>query len=478
MKKGLWNKRMPTLFAFLLIFGSIWVTSYLIQTGIIFVGRATPDKTPQNVKISNITDSSFTVTFTTNEKTTSGLSVEEVGKNPYLVLDDRNKNTNTRNSFYSHYITASDLEPQTSYKFSLIADGETYLDNGQPFTVGTGARVSAPPPTQIPIVGRGRLPDGVASADTIAEIKIQGAQLITAITSENGDFTIPTNSIRRDDLTNYFSLSPETQITIMLRRQEFTSTIQVLFKNTDVLQDLTLSKNYNFTDLENPDVSTKASVLKTPTQRITAGTIKIVSPKPNESFVDSRPLFRGTALPNQKVKIKIESEIIIDQVTSDTNGLWTYRPAKSIGPGQHKITIETVDPFGVSKTLTEVFVIFSSGSQIAESATPSATPTIKLAPTKTPTPTPTTPTPPKTTTAPTPTTIPPTTAPTKTPTPTPITSSITPTETASPSPSLIAASPTQIPNVTPQPPGSNSSLILTVISVLFIFAGSALLFML
>src|SRR3989344_1491448 len=115
MKKGLWSKRMPTIFAFLLLFISIWVTSYLIQTGVIIVGRATPDKTPQNVTIANITDSSFTVAFTTNEKTSGGLSVEEVGKNPYVVFDDRNKKTGLpaqageQNEFYSHYITVSEL---------------------------------------------------------------------------------------------------------------------------------------------------------------------------------------------------------------------------------------------------------------------------------------------------------------------------------------------------------------------------------
>ena len=157
--------------------------------------------------------------------------------------------------------------------------------------------------------------------------------------------------------------------------------------------------------------------------------------------MDSRPLIRGTALPNQKVKIKIESEVIIDEVIADSNGLWSYRPPNSIPPGQHKITIETIDSFGVSKILTQNFTVFASGSQVAEAATPSATPT------STPIPT----TPPKTTIIPT-----------STPTPTVILS--------------ITIPPTQIPIVTPAPPGNTSSLVLTAISIFLIFAGSALLF--
>ena len=57
MKRGIWSKRIPTILALFILFGSIWVTSFLIQTGVIFVGRASPDRIPQNVKISNITDS-------------------------------------------------------------------------------------------------------------------------------------------------------------------------------------------------------------------------------------------------------------------------------------------------------------------------------------------------------------------------------------------------------------------------------------
>ena len=422
---------MPTIFAFLLLFISIWVTSYLIQTGVIIVGRATPDKTPQNVTIANITDSSFTVAFTTNEKTSGGLSVEEVGKNPYVVFDDRNKKTGEQNEFYSHYITVSELAPQTSYNFTIIADGQIYQASDQKYFVRTAPSIRQTLPSQKPIAGKGLLPDGQAASDTIVEIKIQGAQLVTALTSDKGDFIIPTDSIRKEDLSEYIKLSPETLMTIVLRRQNLSSIIQALFKNVESPQILTLAQDYDFTDIEEVEPSTKSSELKVPVPKLASGNIRISTPRENESFVDSRPLFRGTALPNQRVKIKIESQVIIDEVTADANGLWSYRPPQPIGAGQHKVTIETIDTFGVSKILTQSFTVFASGSQVAESATPSATPT--STPILTPTPTPT---------------IEPTTI----------------------------ISPTQIPIVTPAPPGNTSSLVLTAISILLIFAGSALLF--
>src|SRR3989344_1738615 len=141
MKKGLWNRRIPTLLAFLLLFVSIWITSYLIQTGVIIVGRASPDKNPQNIKISNIASMSFTVTFTTNEKTVGAISFEEVGKNSNLVFDDRNKEKGTQNEFYSHYITVPNLTPQTSYNFTVIVDGENYLYGDKKFFIRTASQI-------------------------------------------------------------------------------------------------------------------------------------------------------------------------------------------------------------------------------------------------------------------------------------------------------------------------------------------------
>ena len=446
---------MPTILALLLLFGSIWVTSYLIQTRAIFVGRAAPDKTPQNIKVGNISDTSFTVAFTTNAPASSALSVEEIGKNPFLVLDDRDKKTGLQTEYYSHYLTVIDLSPQTNYKFTIIVDGESYQDSNQ-YSVRTGVSINESRSNLDPIAGQGLMPDGQPAADTVVELQIPGSQTILALTSDNGKFNIPINSIRTADLGSFLKLTPDTLMTLTLRRQDFSSIIQTIFDNRKSLAILTLAQNYDFTNVEEEETASKASELKASTPKITAGTIRILTPVKDQSFVDSKPQFRGTALPNQKVKIKIESEVIIDEVTAGPTGLWTYRPPTSIPPGQHKITIETIDAFGVSKILTQTFTVFASGSQVAESATPSATPT------RTPTPTPTA----KITVTPTSTPIPlPTAIPSLTPTPT----LTVPT---------IIISPTQAPIITPAPPGNTSSLILTAISVLLIFAGSALLFVL
>lgn len=463
MKKGLWNKRIPTILAFLVLSISIWVTSFLIQTGVIFVGRATPDKTPQNISISNITDTSFTVTFTTNDRTLAGLSVEEGNAPPFAVFDDRTKKTGQQIEFYSHVITISDLKPKTTYDFSIISDGDTYLDGNKKFEVTTGAIMSQDPPKQNPITGKVLLSDGNPGQDSIIQLEIEGAQLSTSVTKEDGTFIIPTNSLRDSAFDKFFVLDANQEITINILKQDLKSTLKTLFKDAESIPPITLQKNYDFTKIEEEEISTLSSQLKAPTPRVGFGDVQLLTPKPSESFIDSRPLFRGTAVPNQTVKITIESNSIKAEIKADNNGVWSFRPVSPLTPGEHTITIETTDRFGILRTISQRFVVFASGSQVAESATPSATPSITNTPTPTQPPSPTVSVSPQVTVTQTPTNI---------PTSIPIQ---TPTGIASLSPTLI---PTNIPIITPPAPGSSTSLVLTVISVLLIFAGSALLFLL
>ncbi|OGH14671.1 MAG: hypothetical protein A2689_02825, partial [Candidatus Levybacteria bacterium RIFCSPHIGHO2_01_FULL_38_96] len=450
MRKGLWSKRIPTFFAFLLLFISIWVTSFLIQKGVIFVGRATPEKSPREVLISNITDSSFTVTFQTLAKTVAAVSIEEKNNPQFVVFDDRNKRTDEQKPFYSHYITVSDLKPKTIYELSILSDGEIYLNGEKKYIVTTGPLITGAPPVQNPIVGKVLLPDGSAASDTIVVIAIEGAQSISSLTKDDGTYIIPTNSIKKTILDDYLTIDGNQEIQLKIIRGDMRASVKSLFKDSELIPPLTLQKNYDFTKTPEQKISSLASQLKVPPAKTKFGEVKILNPKPSESLIDNKPLFRGVALPNKTIKITIESNPIKTEVISDNNGSWSFRPSVPLSPGEHTITIETQDNFGILKTISQKFTVFASGAQVAESATPSATPAITITPT--------------TTQAITPTVfISPSATPLITQIPT-----IAPTVVVTIPPTI---PPITIPITTPAPPGSSSSLILTSISIILIFTG-------
>src|SRR3990167_256933 len=457
MRKGLWSKRIPTFFAFLLLFISIWVTSFLIQKGVIFVGRATPEKSPREVLISNITDSSFTVTFQTLAKTVAAVSIEEKNNPQFVVFYDRNKRTDEQKPFYSHYITVSDLKPKTIYELSILSDGEIYLNGEKKYIVTTGPLITGAPPVQNPIVGKVLLPDGSAASYTIVVIAIEGAQSISSLTKDDGTYIIPTNSIKKTILDDYLTIDGNQEIQLKIIRGDMRASVKSLFKDSELIPPLTLQKNYDFTKTPKQKISSLASQLKVPQAKTKFGEVKILNPKPSESLIDNKPLFRGVALPNKTIKITIESNPIKTEVISDNNGSWSFRPSVPLSPGEHTITIETQDNFGILKTISQKFTVFASGAQVAESATPSATPAITITPT--------------TTQAITPTVfISPSATPLITQIPT-----IAPTVVVTIPPTI---PPITIPITTPAPPGSSSSLILTSISIILIFTGSVLLFLL
>lgn len=460
--KKISQKRIPTIFALIILFASIWVTLLLIRGSVNIIGKASPDLVPQNITTTNINDSSFTVVFTTSEKSIAVINLDDNNESK-LFFDDREIDTHGEKEFYSHSITVNNLKPKTGYSFYIMLNGSAYFNKGNKFTVTTGPTLKVSAENLLPIKGKVILSNGDPAKDTIIKISSEQIQEVSTITKESGEYEIPINSIRTKTLDSHAQLNDDAKITLTALRQYLQSTINVVYKNANNIPLISLSQNYNFDATQSTKVNElrMESQLNIPTITTKKGEVKILVPKKDESFIDSRPLFSGTAIPLGKVKITIQSDIITAEITANKNGAWSFRPSVGLPAGEHTITIETLDANGITRIITENFFVFGSGSQIIESATPSATPIIL--PTEIPTVIPT---------------LEPTQVPTSVPTIAPTT--IEPTSTPIPT---TAVNPTNAPTTKPvttiAPAGSNtSSTILTFVSVIFIFTGATLLFLL
>ncbi len=125
-------------------------------------------------------------------------------------------------------------------------------------------------------------------------------------------------------------------------------------------------------------------------KEVTGKDPQILTPKKDEEFSDQQPLLKGTSSPNETVTITIHSqENIQTQVKADSHGVWAYRPTSLLSSGQHTISIVSKGSSGVLKTVTQSFTVYAQGSQVTQTATPSATPTGIITPTISATPTPT-----------------------------------------------------------------------------------------
>ncbi len=458
MKNGLFHKRIPTLAALGILCIIVVISTILIRSGVFYVGKAAPEAVPQNILITNISDTSFAVVFTTPVKASGVINMAE-GKSASIVLDDRDKKTGKQESYFSHHITIPNLEPNSTYTFSILVNGKHFKNTSYKAT--TGKKIADDPPKQNPLFGKILLPTGGNGTDTLVVAKTKNGQIDSDITSNDGAFIIPTNSWRNSGLSEYLIFDASSIFTITAFRETMRVEVDSTFKVAQNLPPVTLLETYSFIKTEEA-TSTSSSQLNIPQDGI-GRRVDISTPENGQSFIDSQPLFTGTAYPNRTVLITIQG-VGATSVSSNIGGVWSYRPTTELSQGEHTIVIESTDDAGKKITEASTFFVFPSGSQVSQSATPSATPTIQPTPTSTPTPTPTL----QPTASPTPTTLPltPTSTPTLTPTTLP-TSAITPT---TPSTTI---TPTPLP---PDAGGINNSLTLTGISIVLIIAGALLLF--
>jgi hypothetical protein len=387
MRHTIWEKRIPTLLGVIFIIVGIAVTSFLTSQRIIYIGKAAPSGKPEDVRITNITDNSFTVSYLTSQEIVGSLNYGPNQSLGQVARDDKDQENGTLAAKKIHNFTVRNLQPSTKYYFSIISGQETFLDSTSlPFQATTGVTITSSPSQQNPITGKIVTLSGSAPTGAILYATIDGAQAISTTVKDDGTYILPLNSLRNTDLSSFFTFSDQT-IKMLIVGDDFSkSNVIVSLKQINPVPTVTLSQDYDFTINNEPVSSTSGQMTNFPTfsekQSSPQTAPSISSVKDGQGFTDSQPLFKGESLPNQKVEITIHSDdAVVTEVQSDSNGNWSYRPDAALAPGNHTITISAKDSSGVTRETSKTFIVYQSGTQVSESATPSASPTLTLTPT-------------------------------------------------------------------------------------------------
>lgn len=387
MINRLWNRRIPTLLGIGLVAFSVILTSIFIRDRTVFKSNAITIEDPQKITITNISDTSFALSYITEANITGTVSFGKDANVAFTEIEDIDKEKSTISPHVIHATTLKNLTPNTRYYFVINSGQTTFLNNNVPFEVFTGPNIPTPITMQAPISGTVILPDGSIPNQTIAYLTIKGAQTLSALVNNDGSFTFNLDSLRSEDLSSYFRLDKDSNIKIVLVGDSFSSRVLALYNQTNLLPTITLSNDYDFT-IENSIPIASASggiggfqeILPSPSLLKNTATKSpvILVPKKDQGFADSQPEFRGTSLPNEKVEIILHSsDTITAEVTADSRGNWVFNPGTSLTPGSHTITAQTRDAFGIIKTITQSFVVYGAEN-------PTLTPTV--IPTQTPTP--------------------------------------------------------------------------------------------
>ncbi|OGH02961.1 MAG: hypothetical protein A2798_00855 [Candidatus Levybacteria bacterium RIFCSPHIGHO2_01_FULL_37_17] len=391
MKKSFWNRRIPTLFAILVLVLGIGATTFLVQKGGYLPISATPSEEPKDVRISNITDASFTVSYFTNDRTTGAINYGTSANLGQSALDDRDQEFGKIESRKIHNFTIRNLSAVTKYYFVIISGKGNYTNNSSPFEVTTGPVISGEPPSQDPMSGIVIKPDGIPPEEALIYVVAEGSQVISTLTKPDGTFVLPLNSLKTSDLSSYFALELDTSFKLLSIGDGMFSNVKLSSLQAHPVPTFTLSNDYDFTIASAPQASASSQLSGFPPFEIRQATKegpKILTPQKDQEFTDQKPQFKGTAIPNEEVQIVINSEEQIQTtVKADGNGNWVYRPQNDLSPGEHTITITTKDSSGIIKIIKQSFTVYASGTQISGdkgSPTPTPQPSITATPTPTP----------------------------------------------------------------------------------------------
>lgn len=167
-----------------------------------------------DVMLTNVTENSFTVIWESASREEGfvvyGDSLEDL---TLQGIDDRDSLAG-KSPYYMHHVTVKNLIPETTYYYAIVSGGQTYKDNGTPYTIVTPAIPDSPPEFDS-VLGE---VVGTGMADAVVIGSVSGtdgdsAQVSTAA-GTNGRWTMSIGGIRTRDYSRYFSYSGADTLTV------------------------------------------------------------------------------------------------------------------------------------------------------------------------------------------------------------------------------------------------------------------------
>lgn len=402
--------RIPTIFALVFLIIGLGFGVFLVQQGNLFFLKASPDTTPSEIKITNLSDSSFTVSWLTVKEATGYVRFGEAASSlDQTALDDRDQVSGQTGSFYTHYITLKNLKPKTKYFFKIGSQGQSFGNNDKPYETTTADTMRGNLPVSDLATGKILFPDGKPASNTIIYLKMGNMTPQSALVGKDGAWLVSLSTALSLDLIGFVSYDKKAQVEEIFVQgaPQGTATAIALTNGDNPIPDITLGKNYDFRQSGalggNNNINPSDNLTPSPALPLTptstpgssgftvtttpppdTGQITLSNPaKEGETINTAKPDFAGTGPAGKTLQILVESQKKYTGVAvANKDGLWDWTPPADLTPGEHKITVTYL-----GKSITRSFLVLAKDSSDlpAFTATPSA---------QTPTPTrPTTPTP-------------------------------------------------------------------------------------
>lgn len=242
--KNLFRMRIPTMLGMVLLILGLGSTTFVLQNRTSFEGQASEDKRPQNIRITNLTDSSVTISYQTSKPLLGSISYGATESFGSRVLDERDYESGSPQQFLLHYLSLSNLQPDTTYYFSILSGESIFLDNNKPFTFRTAPKLTDAPPL-LPKFS-GRIAGSESNSEIILYITSDGQDYSTRIKND-GSYVVSLANLRSVDLSSYLLLSQNDSLLFTFVSPTEKAVAKVRSYQSSPLPAIVLSQTYDFT---------------------------------------------------------------------------------------------------------------------------------------------------------------------------------------------------------------------------------------
>lgn len=412
------TKKIPTILGLAIVALGLAASIFLVDRSQNIFLKADANLTPGRVRISNQNDTSLTISWFTSESTVGFVKYGTQPKKLDGEAQDERDQNGEQAVHFSHYVTLTDLQPETTYYFEIYANNKSHDDNGQPYQTLTG-----------PSLGQNSIVNDLAfgtvfdiqqkpAEGAIVYLNMSGASLQSTLVTSAGNWAIPLQNLRSANLSQWREYDPQKEeIEIFIQDREQTASAATNTANDSPVPPISLGKNFDFQKetggQENETGQTETvSGFNPEAAPITKDfLLRIINPQSDEKIATARPLFFGKGPAGKELEIKLgtgEKE----KTTANERGDWNWTVPAELGPGEHQLTVSFLNEEGQEQAVSRLFTILDAQQDESLPAfTATGSGQLAATPTKAPEPTPT----PITTTVPTPTiSVTPTIAPTPT----------------------------------------------------------------
>lgn len=380
--------KLPTILGVIVLAFGVVAGIFLINSRQVFKIAANVSAIPKNVRVANITNTSATVSWTTDVKSNgfvkwggTGVTLNKVATDTEIV------------ERYVHSVDILDIDPNTTIYFKINSNGKDYDNQGvawQATTLPSGITSTESRIASGTVLNS----DAKTPAEAIVYLSINGT-VLSSTTSAEGNFVIP--------ISKYLDTVQETTaIEISVQASTFGTALAIVYpKSIKFMPTMILGKSYDFrtTTIEDDnqlpesslslpesiEVSSRFEVTRSSEIKETTSTLSVDSIDEGEIITTVDPEFFGSGPKNAEIEIQVESELQTGIVNTNSKGTWKWSPPNNLEAGEHKLTVKWRDTSGILRTVSRTFIVSAAEGPAFES-TPSATPVKTSTPVATSTP--------------------------------------------------------------------------------------------